>query len=165
MRYEIETVLAGARAERIAYRDQVRDHLEGLLQEDLSRTEASVAARSNLATVLRNLAVKLDEGLPPFEQQLLSDDVSSITDATKAALKGLPSRYDKRRLKQDIKDDRAHLFAAEQERESELESFLRAALDAGETHTSTNAMKDVGVSPRELMSMVATGRQARVGNA
>lgn len=165
MKYEIETVLAGARVERIAQWDEVRDRLEGFLQEETARAEASIAARGKLATALRNLAVKLEEGLPPFEKQLLSDDVSAITDTAKDALRGLPSRYDKRHLQRDIRDSRAHLAGIEQQQESELESFLRAALDAGETHTTTNAMKDVGVTPRELMSMVAAGRQARVGNA
>lgn len=164
MRYEIDTVLAGARAERLEQRDMTRDHLEGLLQKSSEHAEASIAARGKLAVALRQLAAEVEEGEPPFDTILRSDDVGAVTERAKNVLKGLPSKYDARRLERDIKEARAHHTAAEKDHESFLESYLRAALAAGETHISTNALKEAGVSPRETLDLVAKGQQARFGS-
>lgn len=164
MKYEIETVLAGARVTRMEQRDLTKELLEGLLKQEAANVQLAADKRSELANELRRLARTVYNGEAPFDKPLTYDDGPEITARVRGVWKGLPSKGENRRLERDIKDARTRLAAAEQERESPLESYLRAAQAAGETHVSTNALKDAGVSPTETMDIVSKGHQARFGS-
>lgn len=162
MRYEIDTVLAGARAERLDQRELTRERLDRLLQAQATYTDAAVAKRVELVRELRSLSDMVEEGLPPFDKPLLFDDASELNARVRSALKGLPSKIEQRRLDREVKDARDQHAAPQLE--GFLESYLRAAQAAGETHISTNALKEAGISPRETMDLVAKGQQARFGS-
>lgn len=162
MRYEIDTVLAGARAERLDQRELTRDRLDRLLQAKATNTDTAVAKRGELVRELRTLSDMVEEGLPPFDKPLLFDDGSELNTRVRAVLKGLPSKIEQRRLDREVKEARDQHAAPQLE--GFLESYLRAAQAAGETHISTNALKEAGISPRETMDLVAKGQQARFGS-
>lgn len=162
MRYEIDTVLAGARAERLDQRELTRERLDRLLQAQATYTDTAVAKRVELVRELRSLSDMVEEGLPPFDKPLLFDDASELNARVRSALKGLPSKIEQRRLDREVKDARDQHAAPQLE--GFLESYLRAARAAGETHISTNALKEAGISPRETMDLVAKGQQARFGS-
>lgn len=143
MRYLIDHVLEGVNIRRAQMLQEAEDRLRELADKAGAQQDIMAKMPDRLITGMNHVADELDNmtSLQPGQWEEL------VTRHIKPLLNDMPAKYEWDRLQQDL--ERAERHAASlrgmiQSGDSDLEVFLRAVKEGGETHVSQHALKQAG---------------------